>query len=223
MIQLGSIRGVSKGITNKLGAPLTDSDFRLDGIDAETPTYEVYEDDETPPDRLPEADDITLEDADYYIGAEVSLPIGGMLLGGTVKRCAHDVNGNVTGKADKNPILDSRTYEVKFEHGWTMEFSATAIAEHMFTQCDLEGNQYLLLDSIIDHKIEGSAMKESNHYVIVNGQKHHRKTMTGIKVCAHWKDGTMSWERMVDIKQSYPLELACEYLPHSLGVKAKGS
>ena len=32
--------------------------------------------------------------------------------------------------------------------------------------------------------------------------------MTGVKVCAHWKDGTTSWERMVDIKQSYPLELA---------------
>ena len=32
--------------------------------------------------------------------------------------------------------------------------------------------------------------------------------MTGVKVCAHSKNGTMSWERMVDIKQSYPLELA---------------
>ena len=32
--------------------------------------------------------------------------------------------------------------------------------------------------------------------------------MTGVKACAHWKDGTTSWELMVDIKQSYPLELA---------------
>ena len=82
------------------------------------------------------------------------------------------------------------------------------IVEHMFTQCDPEGNQYLLLDSIIDHKIEGSAMKESDQYIIVNGRKHHRKTMTGVKVCARWKDGTMLWEQMVDIKQSYPLELS---------------
>ena len=35
-------------ITNKLGAPITDSDLRSDGIDAKTPTFEVYEDDETP-------------------------------------------------------------------------------------------------------------------------------------------------------------------------------
>ena len=195
-------------ITTKLGAPLTDSDLQSDGIDAETPTYEVYEDDKTPSNCLPEVDDITPEDADFYVGTEVSLPIGGTLLGGTVKCCACDIDGNLTVKADKNPILDSRTYEVEFAHGWTAEFSANAIAEHMFTQCNPEGNQYLLLDSIIDHKIESSAIKEKDQYIMVNSRKHHRKTMTGVKVCVRWKDGTMSWERMVDIKQSYPLELA---------------
>ena len=53
-----------------------------------------------------------------------------------------------------NPILDSRTYEVEFPDGRTTEFSSNAITEHMFTQCDFTGNQYLLLDSIIDHRIE---------------------------------------------------------------------
>ena len=32
--------------------------------------------------------------------------------------------------------------------------------------------------------------------------------MTGVKVCVRWKDGTMSWEQMVGIKQAYPLEVA---------------
>ena len=129
--------------TTKLGVPLMDSDLWSDGIDAETPTYEVYEDDKTHSNHLPEVDDITLEDADFYVGAEVNLPIGVTLLGSTVKCRARDIDENLTGKVDKNPILDSRTYEVEFEHGWTVEFSANAIAEHMFTQCDLEGNQYL--------------------------------------------------------------------------------
>ena len=96
-------------ITNKLGSLMMDSDLWSDGIDAETPNFEVYEDNETPPLRLPEADDVTPEDANYYTGTEVSLPIGGMLLGGTVKHHARDINGNLTRKADKNPILDSRT------------------------------------------------------------------------------------------------------------------
>ena len=32
--------------------------------------------------------------------------------------------------------------------------------------------------------------------------------MAGVKVCACWKNGTTLWERMVDMKQSYPLKLA---------------
>ena len=156
-------------ITTKLGSPLMDSDLRSDEIDTETPTYEVYEDDQTPSDRLPEVDNVTPEDADFYVAAEASFPIRGTLLGGTVKCRAYDIDGNLTGKTDKNPILDSRTYKVEFEHGQTAEFSANMIAEHMFTQCDLEGNQYLLMDSIIDHKIESSAIKERDSYIIVNG------------------------------------------------------
>ena len=64
-------------ITTKLESPLTDSDLWSDAIDAETPTYKVYEDDQTPSDHLPEVDDVTPEDADFYVGTEVSLPIGG--------------------------------------------------------------------------------------------------------------------------------------------------
>ena len=61
-----------------------------------------------------------------------------------------------------NPILDSRTYKVEFPDRRTIEFSTNAIAEHMFMQCDPTGNQYLLPDSISDHKIEDSAVKDSD-------------------------------------------------------------
>ena len=162
-------------ITTKLGSPLTDSNLRSDDIDAETPIYEFYEDDQTPSDCLPEVDDVTLEDADFYIGAEVSLPIGGMLLGSTIKHCARNIDGNLTGKADKNPMLDSRTYKVEFEHGRTVEFSANAIAENMFTQCIPEGNQYLVLDLIIDHKIESSAIKEGTDTLLLMVKSTTRK------------------------------------------------
>ena len=111
-----------------------------------------------------------------------------MLLGGTIIHCAHGIDGNLTGKANMNPLLESRTYKVEFPYRRTAEFSANAIAEHMFMQCDVTGNQYLLLDSIINHKIEDSAVKDSDQHVEVNGQLHHKKTTTGVKVCAHWKN-----------------------------------
>ena len=91
-------------------------------------------------------------------------------------------------------ILDSRTYKVECPDGSSTEFSANAITEHMFMQCDPTGNQYLLLHSIIDHKIEDSVVKDSDQYFEVNGWLHHKKTRTGVKVCACWKNSTIMWE-----------------------------
>ena len=86
--------------------------------------------------------------------------------------------------------------------------SANVIAEHMFTQCDPEGNQYLLFDSIIDHEVDNTAITNRDRYIHVNGHNHHWKTTRGVKLCVQWKNGTTTWERLVDLKHSYPLELA---------------
>ena len=178
------------------------------GVDADTPIFELYEDDENPPLRLPDADKVPPEVADSYVGAQVNLPIGGTTFEGTVKRRARDNNGKLHGKADINPILDTRTYEVEFPDGRTAEFSANVISEHMFTQCDPEGNQFLLLNLIIDHEVDDTAVTKEDRYIHVNGRKHHRKTTRGVRLCVSWKNGTTTWERLVGLKQSYPLELA---------------
>jgi hypothetical protein len=49
-------------------------------------------------------------------------------------------------------LLDTHTYEVEFPDGEVAEYSANIIAENMYIQCDTEGNQYLLLNKIIDWK-----------------------------------------------------------------------
>ena len=187
-----------------------------DDIDADTPTFVPYEDDDTPSYQLPDTDEITPEVADSYVGAHVNLPIGGTASEGTVKRRARDANGNLQGRADLNPILDTRTSEVEFPDGRTAEFSANAIAEHMFAQCDPEGNQYLLLDSIIDHEVDGTAITDSDRYTYVNGRKHQRKTTRGVKLCVRWKNGATTWERLADLKHSYPLELAEYAIAHGI-------
>jgi hypothetical protein len=48
-------------------------------------------------------------------------------------------------KADANPILDTRTYNVKFRDGRIEEYTANFIAEKMYAQCDEEGNEFLML------------------------------------------------------------------------------
>eukprot|EP00978_Attheya_sp_CCMP212_P006101 scaffold13744_cov38-Attheya_sp.AAC.2 len=66
-----------------------------------------------------------------------------------------DKDGIAKGKANTNPILDTRTYQVRFPDGVEAEYAANAIAENMWAQCDPDGNQHnVLLESIIDHTKE---------------------------------------------------------------------
>ena len=106
------------------------------------------------------------------------------------------------------PILDTQLYEVEFIDSCTVEFSANAIAEHMYAQCDPDGNQYLLLDAITDHQKDSSAVLNIDWYITINGRQHHRKTTTGWKLCVLWKDGTSTWECLADLKESYPIDIS---------------
>ncbi len=54
------------------------------------------------------------------------------------------------GLANANPILDTREYTFTFIDGDETVLNANLIAEAMYAQCDPNGNQYVLLDSISD-------------------------------------------------------------------------
>jgi hypothetical protein len=47
-------------------------------------------------------------------------------------------------------------HEVEFPDGQVAEYSANAIAENMYAQCNAEGNQYLLLNETIDWRKDDS-------------------------------------------------------------------
>ena len=137
------------------------SDFS-DDIDVETPVYLLYEDEDDGEIKpTPDVDDIeetTSELADNYIGAEVLLPVGGQQMSGTVKQRMCGQDEDLHGKAHVNPILDTRTYKVEFTDGSMAEYSANVIAENMWAQCDLEGNQHLLMDSIVGYRMNAQAV-----------------------------------------------------------------
>ncbi len=79
-----------------------------------------------------------------------------------------DIDGNPTGVANANPILDIRDYVVTFDDGDVTELTANLIAESMYTQCDPDGNQYVLLDLIIDHRRLDTATKLSDQTFVRN-------------------------------------------------------
>jgi hypothetical protein len=78
----------------------------------------------------------------------------------------------------------------------------------MYAQCDIEGRQYNLMEGIIDHKTDGHVIEPADMYIKHGSNKKVRKTTKGWPLCVEWKYGTTSWERLVDLKESNPVEVA---------------
>ena len=177
--------------------------------DFETPTYELYQDgDKKGQPRAPDIEDVTPEAYDLYLNAEVLLPRGDSLRTGKVKRRKRDADGELQGLANNNPILDTRTYEVEFPDRQVTEYAANVIAENMWSQCDIESNQMLLMQAIMDYKTDGHAVAHADQYITVGGKQHLRKTTKGWHLCIQWKEGMTSWERLANVKESNPIKVA---------------
>jgi hypothetical protein len=151
-------------IEEKFDPAMSKEDFQDDPYYAYfvTPTYDCYEDDEVPPSKMPDIDDINKErdvdTYDQYVGAHVRVPIGDELRSGKVLRRKRELDGTVRGQANANPMLDTRTYEIQFPDGRSDEYTANVIAENMYAQCDIEGRQYNRMEGIIDHRTDGHAV-----------------------------------------------------------------
>ena len=177
--------------------------------DVETPIYEPYEDDVSQPSfQVSDADDATPDTYDPYVGAEVLLPHDQDFATGRVIERKRNADGSEKGRAHTNPILDTRSYQVRFPDGQEAEYAANVIAENMYSQCDIDGNQFLLLDGIIDHRSDTTAIKDADRYISVRGRQYPKKTTVGWQLCVQWKDGSTSWERLADLKESNPIEVA---------------
>jgi hypothetical protein len=89
---------------------LQDEDLNDDpayGDGSRTPTDAEYRMDTKPPDR-PDEDDIQSDAYDKYIGAEVSVDFGTEgKRRATVKARARDFEGNLVGRSNQNPLLDT--------------------------------------------------------------------------------------------------------------------
>ena len=174
----------------------------------ETPHYQPYEDDEQEDVTKPEMDEYTTDSYDKLISAKVMLPLGDSLRPGQVVRRKRDADGKLIGRTSTNPILDTSMYEVEFQDGHVESYVANLIAENIYEQLNDEGNRYRIIDQIIDHKKDGSAITSSNGTIMLNGREHKKRTTRGWSLCVQWKDGSSSWEHLKDLKESNPLEVA---------------
>jgi hypothetical protein len=161
------------------------------------------------PALMPEADEWTPETFDKYLAAEVLLPHGGELVRAKVTGRKRVVDGTPVGVAHLKPILDTCEYEVSFPNKSTNCYAANMIAESLYSQVDADGREFILMKEIVDHRLDGSVVPvDDAYYVDPNGRRTRRMTTKGWKLLVEWKDSTMNWLPLKDLKESYPVQVA---------------
>ena len=167
--------------------------------------------------EIPEADDTFTPDTfeDVYVNKEVAIQRGAGVEDdvqyGRVTKRMRDANGIPIGKASDNPRIDTREYEVEFQDGHLESLSANLIAQNLYSQIDDEGKRHILLDDIVDHRKDRTAVEKNDAFLqMANGVKRRKETTRGWQLLCQWKDGSANWVALKDVKQSYPV-LVAEY------------
>jgi hypothetical protein len=210
--------------TDRLNEWLNDANFLLVLIDVDeiddlvngnpgiareeitTPWLEEYGDmviDE----RLEDDDDDAM---DKYLNCELIMDIGtnNERRGRVIKR-ARGLDGEPIGRPHANPLFDTREYEIEFTNGMVKKYAANIIVENMNAQVDDKGHQFLLLDEIVDHKKDGSAIPISEGMIQNASGTEKPKSMTKWwKLLVKFKDVSLDWVSLRDINDSNPLEVA---------------
>ena len=79
---------------------------------------------------------------------------------------------------------DTRSYIIKFDDGDQTELTANMIAESLYLQCDPNGNQYVLLEEIVDYRRLTTAIKLSDQKnVCANGKTYLKRSTIGWQLC----------------------------------------
>jgi hypothetical protein len=183
----------------------TDDEFPFQIIDSDEQTPEMVassihglgpeDEDESPtstPDSLPDVDDLEI-DYNGYVSAKVRIPTSGYHFSRGIIRChIRDGNGELIGKANPNPMLDTSMYGAELEDGSIDRYHANVLAEHIYCQVNDEGYSKSSFDSVTNNRSDPDAMSK-----IPNA-----KTTKGWTFCVCIKSGDTMWVDLKDLKEA---------------------
>ena len=117
--------------------------------------------------------------------------------------------GLLIGKANKNPLLDTRVYEVEMPDGTYAGYYANNLIESIYNSVDENDHAELFLDDIIDHQVNGNTVPKQDGWVRSSNSASKRVITTrGWDLKILWKDDTSTWIPLKDIKEVNPVEVA---------------
>lgn len=165
----------------------------------------------------PEENDYSPEELDKLVGAQLKRFDGSKDLRGTVKARLRDEDGKPVGKQNNNPFLDTREWVIDWSDGAESVLSHNIVADSIYSIVDVEGRETLLFKEIVDHKKGPGALSgEEGTFTSPNGRKSWKWTTAGWWLLVLWMDGSTSWERLKDMKESYPVHAAEYAIAHKL-------
>ncbi len=84
----------------------------------------------------------------------------------------------------------------------------TSLLKNMWAEVDDAGYHHQLVDCIIDHRSDHTAMKKGDEYYVSKSRwSTQRKTTHGWFIKIQWKDGSTSWKSLIEIKEYIPVNL----------------
>ena len=71
----------------------------------------------------------------------------------------------------------------------------------MYAQYDPDGNMYVMLDDLTDHRKSSKALSIEDHKTTDSrGCNVMRRSTAVWQIFCQWKDGSTSWEKLCDLK-----------------------
>ena len=128
------------------------------------------------------------------ISSEVLLPQGQVLQLAKVIRQSIDKNGKVIGNHNKNPLLNTLVYDVDFPDGDVKKYAANIIAENLLDRCDPDGFYTNLMEVLLEHKCDGTAVPMSeNYFTTKQVRRKMRQSTVGWSFQIKWKNVSTEW------------------------------
>ena len=73
----------------------------------------------------------------------------------------------------------------------TRLLSLMSLQSIFFSQVDEECNRYVLFDEIVDHRTDGSEIKNDDAFILSpNGDRRRKESTKGWELLLRWKDGS---------------------------------
>ena len=127
----------------------------------------------------------------------------------TVKRRNENEDGSRSGTYHRNPIMDTREYELEYNDGTHDRYFANVIEENLNSQIKSEGHKFLVMEKILYHHKDGTAIEGAEGFTIrLNGNRNPKKTTRGWEMNMRMKKGFSKLVALKDLKEINQVELS---------------